>query len=138
MSSDHAANHGDTVIAVTTSWQGHEVFTGKRQVDKTYKNGNVVLKGIKGQFYHIPTSDGYKLSQCSGSMQLVKLTDEVQARIKKSVSIQELFSAYHQFEKSFMRNRRFVNQLSVDEISSIKESLSNAIILINKDDSNDK
>ena len=133
----HTANHGDIVIAVTTSWQGFEVFTGEHQVDKTYKNGNVVLKGIKGQFYHMPTDDGYKLSQCSGSMQLAKLTDGVKLRIDKSKAIEELFTAQYALEKTFQKNRRSVKQLNIHELRIIKDSLAAATKLINGDNDNE-
>ena len=133
----HTANNGDTVIAVAISWQGQEVFSGIHQVDKTYKNGNVVLKGHKGQFYHMPTDDGYKLSQCSGSMQLVKITDDVKLRIEKSKAIEGLFTAQYALEKTFSKNRRFISRLSLDEIQVIKNSLLTATNLIDGDNENE-
>lgn len=134
---DSTAKHGDLVIGCSVSWQGHETFGGKHKVNKTYKNGNVVLIGMKGQFYHTPTNDGYKLRQCSGTMEFLKLTDDVKLRIKKSKSIQELFTEYHALEKAFMNNRRFISHLSVDEINRTKQSFTDAISLI-KDGANEK
>ena len=127
------AQHGDVVVVVTTSLQGHEVFTGQLEVDKTYKNGNVVLKGFKGQFYHTPANDGYKLSQCSGSLQLEKLTDDVKARVEKSTAIQKLITAQYALERSFQNNRRSISRLSIDDVQNIKHSLEVATKLINGD-----
>lgn len=134
MKSEHTANHGDLVIGLTTSWNGNEVFGGTHRVDKTYKNGNVVLMGMKGQFYHTTTDDGYKLNKCSGTMQFVKLTDDVKLRIEKSKSVYELLTAINDLDTAIRRNRRHVGRMSIEDIKRAQKNLIEIIKLIEGED----
>lgn len=120
----------DVVISVMSNFNGYTLFGEKRQVDKIYKNGNVVLVGSKEQFNYFLRHEGYSLSSCSGSKMYVLLNSSVESEVFSFELIDSIFKNCYALEGLLRRNKRDIVKLDANNLESLRKKLDECVFLI--------